>query len=34
MTSSVPNIINLAGFRLSFALCDKIVALIEYRNDG
>ena len=31
MISSVPNIINLAGFELFFALCDKTVALIEYR---
>ena len=34
MTSSVPNIINLADFGLFFALCDKTVALMEYLNDG
>ena len=39
MTSSAPNIINLAGFRFFFfffffSLCDKIMVLIEYRNDG
>ena len=34
MASVVLNIINVAGFGLFFALCDKIVALIEYRNDG
>ena len=33
-TSNVSNIINLAGFGIFFALRDKIVALIEYRNDG
>ena len=34
ITSSVLNIINVAGFLLFFTLCDRILALIEYRNDG
>ena len=33
IASSVPNIINLAGFGLFFTLCDKTLALIEYQND-
>ena len=30
----IPNISNLASFGHFVALCDKLVALIEYRNDG